>query len=243
MTKNIKDSDETKRKILQAAKKEFSEKGFDGARMSSIAARASVNQALLHYHFETKENLYHSIFQTVLSDDIDKITGRIRDEISSWETTPEIELASAIYLLVKSHIEVHDEDLSRIFTREVAEDKGIIQDFARKYMMPRIMLFNGIVMNGINKGVFEISNSLMFTFSILSFISDYVHGEQFVRGTRWHKTMYRNKQETLFNYMMEQSFKALAPAGSKLEIPVIPDNFKARIEYFVQEIINLYTIR
>ena len=243
MAKNVKDSDETKKKILRAAKSEFSEKGFNGARMSSIASRANVNQALLHYHFESKENLYHSIFHVVMGNDVDELTSRVRDEISSWKATPEIELASAIYLMVKGHIETHDEDLSRLFAREIAEDEGLIHDFARKYMMPRMMLFEGIVKNGIEKGIFEISNPLMFTFSVITFISHYVHSEQIIKGTKWHKIMYKNKLETLYSYVMEQAFKTLAPAGRVLEIPVLPEEIKKKLDIFVQEIIDLYSIK
>jgi AcrR family transcriptional regulator len=49
---------ETERKIIAAAQQEFSERGFGGARMQSIAARAGVNKALLHYYFRSKQKLY-----------------------------------------------------------------------------------------------------------------------------------------------------------------------------------------
>jgi len=47
----------TPQKDLSAAQLEFAEKGFDGARMHSIALRAGVNKALLHYYFHSKEML------------------------------------------------------------------------------------------------------------------------------------------------------------------------------------------
>lgn len=115
MGRNIKDSDETKLRILRAAKKEFSEKGYSGARMSSISKRAGVNQALLHYHFDSKENLYLHIFQTVMGTDINDLTNRIGNEIKSWKTSPETELCAVLYILAHGHIERHDEDMSRLF--------------------------------------------------------------------------------------------------------------------------------
>ena len=45
----------TELKILEAAKQEFIEKGFDGARMQKIAERAGINKALLHYYFRSKD--------------------------------------------------------------------------------------------------------------------------------------------------------------------------------------------
>jgi AcrR family transcriptional regulator len=55
------DPERTKAKILEAAVEEFSAKGFTGARVSEIAARAGVNQQLIAYYFDGKEGLYREI--------------------------------------------------------------------------------------------------------------------------------------------------------------------------------------
>ena len=47
--------------ILAAAEQEFLEKGFDGARTVSIAERAGVTHAMLHYYYRTKEQLFQKI--------------------------------------------------------------------------------------------------------------------------------------------------------------------------------------
>ena len=49
--------------ILDAAERVFASFGYEGATMSLIAREAGQAQALLHYYFETKENLYEEIFQ------------------------------------------------------------------------------------------------------------------------------------------------------------------------------------
>ena len=51
----------TKAKIIAAAKAEFHQKGFSGARMQEIADRCGINKALLHYHFTNKEVLFRSV--------------------------------------------------------------------------------------------------------------------------------------------------------------------------------------
>jgi TetR/AcrR family transcriptional regulator len=56
----------TPQKILSAAQLEFCEKGFDGARMHSIALRAGVNKALLHYYFHSKEMLFEISLKRVV---------------------------------------------------------------------------------------------------------------------------------------------------------------------------------
>ncbi|WP_324676303.1 helix-turn-helix domain-containing protein [Hymenobacter sp. GOD-10R] len=47
----------TEELILNAAQAVFLEKGIAGARMQEIADRASINKALLHYYFRSKEKL------------------------------------------------------------------------------------------------------------------------------------------------------------------------------------------
>ena len=49
--------------ILDAAERVFALHGYDGAAMRMIAVEADVAQALLHYHFATKEKLYEAMFE------------------------------------------------------------------------------------------------------------------------------------------------------------------------------------
>ena len=51
----------TEKIILEAAEEEFLLKGFAGARTTSIAEKAGVNHAMLHYYFNTKEQLFEQV--------------------------------------------------------------------------------------------------------------------------------------------------------------------------------------
>lgn len=51
----------TKRRILEAAATEFAAKGFDGARLGSIARAADVQHALIHHYFVDKEGLHAEV--------------------------------------------------------------------------------------------------------------------------------------------------------------------------------------
>ncbi|MGR6914135.1 TetR family transcriptional regulator [[Actinomadura] parvosata] len=55
------DPERTKARILQAALEEFAAKGFAGARVGEIAARAGVNKQLISYYFGGKEGLYQAL--------------------------------------------------------------------------------------------------------------------------------------------------------------------------------------
>jgi len=57
---------ETELQILEAAKKVFIRKGFDGARMQEIADEAEINKSMLHYYFRSKEFLFERIMRDSL---------------------------------------------------------------------------------------------------------------------------------------------------------------------------------
>lgn len=58
---------ETKRRILEAAESEFAAKGFDGARLGTIARAAGVQQALIHHYFGDKEGLHGEVVRAGLA--------------------------------------------------------------------------------------------------------------------------------------------------------------------------------
>lgn len=235
MLKHPKESDETKQKILRAAKTEFANKGFNGARMSSIAAIAGLNQALLHYHFENKENLYRSIFQQTIGDIATSFSEHLTEEIDSWNPTPDIKLCAALYVMVSINLDSHDDELHRIFAREMAEGQGLLHEFVKNYMMPRLLIFESIIKDGMKQGIFEISDTMMFSLNVVAFINDFAHGEDFLKDTNVYKRLYSNKKEKLYNFMTELAFKALRPAGRELPVPVFDNGKKERLDIIIKE--------
>lgn len=55
----------TKKKILDAAEKEFSENGFAAARIDNISKESGVNKQLIYSHFGNKEQLYGTVLRHV----------------------------------------------------------------------------------------------------------------------------------------------------------------------------------
>lgn len=53
-------------RIMEVARKEFLEKGYQGARMQSIADSAGINKASLHYYFDSKDKLFEAIFEEAM---------------------------------------------------------------------------------------------------------------------------------------------------------------------------------
>lgn len=79
--------------ILQCAEELFLEKGFSLVSTTDIAKKAGCNQALVHYYFRTKENLFQQIFQakftkflyifTTFDDSDDDFATRLRKKIEA----------------------------------------------------------------------------------------------------------------------------------------------------------------
>ncbi len=61
----LKEKIKTEEKIILAAEEIFLKKGFDGARMQEIANKASINKALLHYYYRSKDKLFLAVFRSL----------------------------------------------------------------------------------------------------------------------------------------------------------------------------------
>ena len=90
----------TEDKILIAASKVFTEKGFSGTRTRDIAEEAGINLALLNYYFSTKEKL----FEQVMKVKIVLLFGQIIPIVTNEKTSldEKIDLASVKYFEILS---------------------------------------------------------------------------------------------------------------------------------------------
>src|SRR5262245_44350159 len=59
----VNDPEGTRRNIIEVATKEFSEKGFSGARVDEIAARTKTSKRMIYYYFCGKEVLYIAVLE------------------------------------------------------------------------------------------------------------------------------------------------------------------------------------
>jgi len=231
-----KESENTKKSILHAAKSEFATKGFSGARMGSIAAIAAVNQALIHYHFGSKENLYIEVIRKLVRDISGIYDKKIISEVESWNVEPDMKLCAAIYVFVSAELFIHDDDFNRIMAYEIAEGKGIIHEFIREYLIPQLCSVDEIIKDGVSMGIFDISNTMLLSVNILTFIRHLAHGEDFFKDTDLFDEIYNNRYEILFNFMLQYVFKALKPEGKELLIPDFDQNKKNKLDSILKEL-------
>ncbi|RQD75485.1 MAG: TetR/AcrR family transcriptional regulator [Candidatus Syntrophonatronum acetioxidans] len=89
---------DTKIRILEAAEKVFSEKGFDGSRVDEIARRAKVNKALIYYYFSSKQNLFEELIKEHLEELADYRSNFMDQDLSEDQKRENFAL---IYQMVK----------------------------------------------------------------------------------------------------------------------------------------------
>ena len=68
------DSEQTKEKIIEAARLEFSANGYDGASIMSIASNVGIAPSAIYHYFQSKEKLYTEVFKQTSSAIWDSVT-------------------------------------------------------------------------------------------------------------------------------------------------------------------------
>jgi len=156
---------DVEKKLIDAARELFYEKGFTGITVRDIANKAEVNLALLHYYFRTKDKLFEIVFKDafgLLFSQLNKALSsdknlfeKIRLVISSYVTTAakHPQLASfimhelsvnsdSVWGIIDSNNEKNDvnENYKRFFQEiQDACDRGIIKKTAPKILFIDIM--------------------------------------------------------------------------------------------------------
>jgi AcrR family transcriptional regulator len=105
---------DTRGALLLAAREEFAAKGYDGATVRGIAARAGVDPALVHHYFGTKEALFTNAMQfpvepaklipEILADGVDQAGERlVRTLLRIWGNPATREPALALVRSAVTH--------------------------------------------------------------------------------------------------------------------------------------------
>ncbi|NNG01277.1 MAG: TetR/AcrR family transcriptional regulator [Desulfobacteraceae bacterium] len=139
---------EVYRRIVRAATRDFSQKGYAGARMDEIAGRAKVNKATIYYHIGDKKALYAQVLHDVFGAVADRMAECIHDD-----HTPEENLKQ--YVLTLADTISNNPFIPPIMMREAASGgKNLpilaIKDFGRMFST-----LAGILDSGHQRGVFR----------------------------------------------------------------------------------------
>ncbi len=135
------DSPTSRERLLAAARQEFALRGFDGAKVDRIAARARVNKAMLYYHFRNKAALYREILRDLFHGVAASVTA-VRERGGS----PEDQLHG--FVAAVAHDGIDRPDFPAIWLREIADggrrlDASIVAEFQRVLAVLAAILADG----------------------------------------------------------------------------------------------------
>ena len=124
--------EETRAVILDAALTLFSERGFEGAALRDIAARAGVEHSLVRYHFTDKATLWRA----ALGDLIDKMNA---DRAASWRATRGQPLAERFKQYLRDYVRycAHHPEHARIMVHETVADSDRTAWIAEQIVGPQ----------------------------------------------------------------------------------------------------------
>src|ERR1700694_2462089 len=149
-TGNTRDPESTSAAILVAAVKEFTERGYEGARVDNIADRASINKRMLYHYFGNKQALYVAVLESSYA------AIRSAEHGLHLSDRDPIEGMTDLVLFTWRYYHAHPEFLSLLNTENLHRAK-FLKRSARIFELnsPLIERISVLLRRGVEQGVFR----------------------------------------------------------------------------------------
>lgn len=147
----------TEEKIITAARKLFTQKGFSATRTRDIAEESGINLALLNYYFRSKQNL----FQIIIEEKFDELFGIINPILSNSEVSLEEKIETLVTNYTKMLLE--NDDLPFFVLSEIKSNEFI----AKRVRQNAEILSQPVIENQLKERGFTVS-SFSFIMNIMS---------------------------------------------------------------------------
>ncbi len=132
------------RAILAAAEGVFAERGYSGATMSAIAARAGSPKANIHYYFPTKETLYRAVIERVLTAWL--------DAARSFDLSDDPVEALTAYIGAKMDLAREMPLSSQIYATEMMRGAPVVQDYLETTLTEWVRARSAVVRRWVSEG-------------------------------------------------------------------------------------------
>lgn len=139
--------DESKhQKILQAAIKVFSEKGFYNSRVSEIAKEANVADGTIYLYFKNKDDILISLFE----EEFAKIVRDMRAELArEKDALQKIKRFAITHLSIVSH----HPHLAEVMGVEVRQSTKFMKEYVNQPFIEYLNIIRSVVIEGQEKGL------------------------------------------------------------------------------------------
>ena len=135
-----------RQQIIVAAKKVFSEKGFNKATMDDIAGEAELSPGTLYLYFKNKEDIMVNFFGYKTK----QVFGRFREEVDKADNARD-----KLRLLIKRHLEEfqRDRNMAVLYQTETRRFSRMCEEQIREMSKMYLDLVSEIVENGQDEGL------------------------------------------------------------------------------------------
>ncbi len=139
--------DENKhQKILQAAIKVFSEKGFYNSRVSEIAKEANVADGTIYLYFKNKDDILISLFE----EEFGKIVQNMR---VSLERDKDALQKIKRFAIAHLSIVTKQQELAEVMGVEVRQSSKFMKEYVNKPFIEYLNIIRSVVIEGQEKGL------------------------------------------------------------------------------------------
>jgi TetR/AcrR family transcriptional regulator, fatty acid metabolism regulator protein len=139
-------SDEKYRKIIAAATKIFSQKGFFKAKVSEIAKEAGIADGTVYIYFKHKDDILISLFEEKMQEVLDNMKAQIEQENDPLK---KIERFALVHLqLIEEH-----KDIAEIIQVELRQSSMFMKNYHNTKFLEYLNIISSIIQEGKEKGV------------------------------------------------------------------------------------------
>lgn len=141
----------TRAKLVDVARQLFAKNGVDSTTMNDIAVASTKGRRTLYTYFKSKEEIYLAVVESEL-----KMLSDALEKVASEPLPPDLKIMS----LIETHLDtikmivLRNGTLRASFFRDIWRIERVRRDFE----MHEIGLFKQILVEGKEKGIFEIDN-------------------------------------------------------------------------------------
>lgn len=176
----VKPESGTKQKILEAAKKLFSERGYNGVSVRDISAEADVNVGAVSYYFGGKENLYQEVIGSGFDEVRQAVTGILNEDAPPRERL-ELVFEEFLEFLLK------EDSVSRIVFSELALGGGKLPESVERNFTRVFASIHSIISEAVDKGEFRRADPTLMIISFASFPAYLFFARPIVESIRGEK--------------------------------------------------------
>jgi len=151
--------------ILTAAQEEFAVHGYQGTRMQSIADRAGLPKANVHYYFNNKSSLYLAV--------LDDIVGRWNNFFSDFNREDDPAVLIDEFVREKIRFSFQEPSASRLFANEIIQGAPQLANHIKLEIRPYVLARASAIQQWVDEGKMAVVEPMQLIFLIWSVTQHY----------------------------------------------------------------------